>query len=947
MSDTHDGNRSDATDEQLQSQRADLAGVIELLNQARDAVVATPPNQKGKQPRPPSKLDDFELLSPIGQGGMGVVYEARQRSLDRIVALKVLPRSVLPESLADSKVKPTSQQKLVQRFHIEARAAARLHHPNIVPVFGFGEDAGFYYFVMQRIYGTSLERWIKLHVGENAAEPLDNLQLARFVADFGRQAAEGLAYAHGENILHRDIKPANLLIDEDEKLQIADFGVARVDDSEALTRTHDVVGTLRYMSPEQITGDSCPCSDVYSLGVTLYEMATGRPAVDDASVRQALMLQKKPSRPLKLAQLRPELPLDLRTIIEKAMDPNPPLRYSSASLMAEDLSRFLRGAPILARPMPWWERTSRWVRRNPLVSALASMLFLTLVSAVAVLVVSQIRIGRALDETMSAKRSTERTAALATGAIEQIFDRYSSSTDSTSLSLDATDFSAPAVDRKTAELLEELLGYYDLLANQAAEESSEGQSLAMARTQARMHLGAIHQQLGHHLQAVEAYQSALSDMPVADKLIEAKLLNRIGLAYEAMGLVKQSKPSHRRAMEILRHVDSPDSNDSAFRFELARTLLLLARRQRPGMGPQSAPPVEAFSWTSRDGGFRLGRHPPPRRHERPLDFVDWFATEFALEAPTRRSDEDQAHFEEAIELLVTLREQVNDSLPITLLLSNVVRNELGDLLRAENSSIDRSRSLLSLADQLRDDLKSKLGQKEWAGRDAAIAYELTLLYADFSVFRPLDAQELNQGILRIEQALPIAEYLVDRYPAVPAYELLSIHTAFKAATLRTRDHQRRPGSERDLRDIRVLLRQALRRQTRLLDQNEDAAGYSLWCSLFLMRIGEVQLRSGEDVPAVRSFRRGLKLVPLQQLARLYRPEVQSSVEQPPTRVPSENPAFVATVRLLERLDDAARRHDPATSDQADRLAHDLRHANAESWPEISERLQQLVAGKEL
>ncbi|MEO1526506.1 MAG: serine/threonine-protein kinase, partial [Planctomycetota bacterium] len=368
-------NSTEPRDEGVDPRLKALAPVMNLLNQARDAATPTTSRKQHLEIQPPNKLGDFELLFPIGKGGMGVVYEARQRSLDRIVAIKVLPKSVLPETLVATTVEPTSQKNLVQRFHVEARAAARLHHSNIVPVFGFGEAEGFYYFVMQRIHGVTLARWIEERFRADASQAIDVKALEQTVASLGRQAASGLAYAHAEGILHRDIKPANLLIDEDEQLQIADFGVARIDDSEALTRTSDVVGTLRYMAPEQFSGDSRAESDVYSLGVTLYEMVSGKPAMDDASMRQALLLQKKPSGPAALSKLQPRMSVDLRTIIEKAMAPELSHRYSSAQSLADDLGRFLDGRPILARRMPWWERSRRWIRQNQLVSALAALLF--------------------------------------------------------------------------------------------------------------------------------------------------------------------------------------------------------------------------------------------------------------------------------------------------------------------------------------------------------------------------------------------------------------------------------------------------------------------------------------------------------------------------------------------------------------------------------------------
>jgi WD40 repeat protein/serine/threonine protein kinase len=380
----------------------------------------------------PRQLGEYRLLREIGRGGMGVVYEAVQESLGRHVALKVLPGYGLAS--------PTHRE----RFRREAQAAARLHHTNIVPVFGVGEHQGTHYYVMQFIQGQGLDVVLdevkRLREGpdrpaaypEVAASVAQGLLTGRFarvvpdqanagglepprapvsplsaagsdpvsavgsdhpatlagqsepkyfrsVARVGVQVADALTYAHGQGILHRDIKPSNLLLDTQGTVWVTDFGLAKTDESEALTSPGDLVGTLRYMAPERLQGQSEARGDVYSLGLTLYELLTLRPAF--AETNRARLIEKvtheEPPRP---RQLDRQIPRDLETIVLKAMAKDPGQRYATATALAEDLRRFLADRPIQARRAAHWERLWRWCRRNP---AVASLLAVVAVLAVA------------------------------------------------------------------------------------------------------------------------------------------------------------------------------------------------------------------------------------------------------------------------------------------------------------------------------------------------------------------------------------------------------------------------------------------------------------------------------------------------------------------------------------------------------------------------------------
>ncbi len=372
----------------------------------------------------------FRVVREIGRGGMGVVYEAIELALGRRVALKLLAPELSRQSTS------------VERFRREARAAARLHHTNIVPVFGVGEDAGTCYYVMQFIEGLGLDRIfdrssrpdqgqqptllvpplshpVRVEVTEGASEmatgssgdPTEGQRLAgppttgegrqpapssgasdrshfRTVARIGWHVAEALTYAHGQGILHRDVKPANILIDVQGSAWVADFGLAKAAEGEdGLTLSGDIVGTLRYMSPERIEGRSEVRGDVYALGATLYELITFRPLFGEGNRARLIqkILQEAPPRPRALDR---SIPRDLETIVLKAIAKEPSARYATAAAMAEDLRRYRAGEPILARRVGLGEQFWRWSRRNPQVASLLAALAMVLAcgfSAMAVL----------------------------------------------------------------------------------------------------------------------------------------------------------------------------------------------------------------------------------------------------------------------------------------------------------------------------------------------------------------------------------------------------------------------------------------------------------------------------------------------------------------------------------------------------------------------------------
>ena len=364
-------------------------------------IQAVAPMLMGSQPFSPglistsSQLGDYRILREIGRGGMAVVYEAEQISLGRRVALKVLPFAA------------SIDPKQRQRFQIEAQAAAQLHHPHIVPIFGVGCDHGVHYYAMQFVEGRSLAAILEelrsntdsdtnskfnsslgtfnRSLAATAHRPThQDREFCRKIAQFGVEAAEALDHAHGLGIVHRDIKPANLLIDSGGSLWITDFGLARYRSDLSLTHTGDMVGTLRYMSPEQALarrGVVDQRTDIYSLGVTLYEVLTLRPSFDGHD-HQELLRQIALDEPPLLHRLNPTVPRDLETIVLKAMAKDLSNRYATAQELGADLRRFLNDQPILARRPGPLERTLRWARRHrELVATAASIVALALITS--------------------------------------------------------------------------------------------------------------------------------------------------------------------------------------------------------------------------------------------------------------------------------------------------------------------------------------------------------------------------------------------------------------------------------------------------------------------------------------------------------------------------------------------------------------------------------------
>jgi WD40 repeat protein/tRNA A-37 threonylcarbamoyl transferase component Bud32 len=361
--------------EELRSYFAGIDEVERLGRQAKgEEALATYPDRpqprRGQRQRiPPADglaclVGDYELLEQIGQGGMGVIYKARQLSLQRLVALKM----IRPDRLAS----PVD----LLRFRTEAEAVASLDHPHIVPIYEVGEYAGQHYFSMKLIEGGSLAQHLPRLLGD-------------LPAGVGLLAAVARAvhYAHQRGLLHRDLKPGNILLDAQGRPHVTDFGlVKRLEPRAAeasLTQQGMIVGTPNYMAPEQAVSQAgvSTAADVYSLGAILYELLTGRPPFRAATPLDTLrhVLEQEPPRPRSLNRL---VDRDLETVCLKCLHKDPPRRYASAEALADDLERWRKGEPIQARPVSRRERVLKWVRRRPALASLVALLVVVFLAGV-------------------------------------------------------------------------------------------------------------------------------------------------------------------------------------------------------------------------------------------------------------------------------------------------------------------------------------------------------------------------------------------------------------------------------------------------------------------------------------------------------------------------------------------------------------------------------------
>jgi serine/threonine protein kinase/Tfp pilus assembly protein PilF len=583
-----------------------LASFLPKILPALDEMRPVMPSSTGPQSKAPvlGCLGDYRLLREIGRGGMGVVYEAEQISLGRRVALKVLPFA------------GTLDAKQLQRFKNEAQAAAQLHHTNIVPVFAVGQERGVHYYAMQFIEGQTLAALIHelrkaaglelpdtlpgssgCSNGVRSATPAPaqaecaagleetphvapivtehstkRASFYRTAAALGKQAAEALEHAHLLGVVHRDIKPANLILEERGNLWVTDFGLARFQRDAGLTLTGDLLGTLRYMSPEQALAQRGLVdhrSDIYSLGATLYELLTLHPVLE-GSDRRELLRQIAWEEPRPPRRLNREIPVELETIVLKALAKEPGERYATGQELADDLQRFLDDRPVLAQRPTRAQQLKKWLRRHRVVvwimAALSVMALIGSIAAAVLIYQEQQRTFEAFKREADQRRRAETNLRIALEALDEIY-------------LKVVEDNLPRDPQREAEyreLLQKSLSFYEQFA-----QTNRAEPLVRLETgRAYLRIGTIHQKLGQHDKAEQSYQESarllkeLSDYfpsdPVARQEL-AKAHQHLGLLFRTIGRLRDAERENQAALDLRQQLVNAEPANPAFRNELAST----------------------------------------------------------------------------------------------------------------------------------------------------------------------------------------------------------------------------------------------------------------------------------------------------------------------------------------------------------------------------------------
>lgn len=532
------------------------------------------------------RIGDYRVVRELGRGGMGIVLEAIHESLGRKVAIKLLPAKVFHDD-----------QSLV-RFRREAQAAARLHHSNIVNVFGVGEQDGYHYYVMELVNGKTLGDWIHQfrrhqraarHSAEQAshgtaaatkkspaAQLFDfpsNASRYRWSAEKMAEIADALEYSHAQQILHRDIKPGNILLDQNQKPWLTDFGLVKELSNATMTGTGDIFGTPQYLAPESLEGKYDHRSEVYCLGLTLYELVALQPAYADASPTQ-IFKQIATSEPRRLRLIDSRIPRDLETIIHRAIDRDPGRRYPTAGELRDDLRRFCADLPIRARRTLPIERLYRWSRRNPLTAALTMLSAVLLILVTVISSYAYLSTQQAFSE-LAQKHEDLREAKESEAAARQLAEANSQRMRQEFVRAEANvDLSMQAFDRLFVQIMTKGVGR-DLKANLELETFSEFSTLESSVTQedARILQGAIkfYEQFTSQNQGNENLRLEI-----------AKAYRRIANTYHFLGSFSSAQRGYQKAIEAYSTIVETNPQDLGSVVNLAEThneLALACRKQ--------------------------------------------------------------------------------------------------------------------------------------------------------------------------------------------------------------------------------------------------------------------------------------------------------------------------------------------------------------------------------
>ncbi len=701
----------------------------------------------------PKVLGDYELLDELGKGGMGIVYRARQRKANRIVALKI----IRPDRLGS--LSPSSQAGIIERFRKEAQAAARLTHDNLVTMYEVGEIDGCHYFSMQYVEGCSLAD--KLRTG-----PLDNKQAAQFIEPICR----AVHAAHQVGVLHRDIKPQNILIENTTlRPRIADFGLAKLADDEVeLTQSGEMMGTPPYMPPEQF-GDAVHCTakaDIYSLGATLYHSLSGRPPFQ-AATSIATMRQVLEQDPVGLRQLNTAVDIELETLCMRCLEKESERRFNTAEELADELLRYINGEPILSRPLSRVQRIIRWCRRNPIIAAMIGAVAASLLLAVGALAFTAVKtekarqaVEKSLDETKVAQTLSEASFQDALNAVNEFFTRVS----------EERLLNEPGAQGLRKELLTLAKTYYLRLLDRRDGDPAVQEELAATHYR----LGLITEELDSPRASLKSYDTARSMLTIQLKKnpnsatrqkFLSNTLNAMGRAHTRLGELDKAEELFKESRQIRAALVGAAEN-VAERTELERLLantemnLSLIEKQRGNL----AEALKFMQHAQEDRLTSLKQEPQNRKLRRDLAKGDYNLANLAIDRddPTSAITVEK-HAKRAIERLEELLKETPDDL--------------------------EDRHLLALSYQLLADLDAALAATDSGHRDLAVdRYQRARTALDRLVAR-------NPNVPRYQYELALllgnlAELEVDQMRRDAAIKLLDRATEILAGLLKDQPGRR-------------------------------------------------------------------------------------------------------------------------------------------------------------